>query len=177
MIRAEDQMVGLLTEILKTLRYIEKDLRTGVPGSGRKAEKFKTNNFLVDEDGRLTHVGGNKMDLALGQNAQIQITGFEDAAGNAAQIDGVPSWSVEGDQGLGDLQIAADGLSALFVRNGTVGLCTVKMAADADLGPDEALIFGTVDLNCRAGSAVKIDLDVQAVDAVPAPVPTPAPTA
>lgn len=107
------------------------------------------------------------MQLQLNQDAQIDVAGVVDAGGNPALVDGDLKWSVKGDLSLGDLQVAADFKSAKFVRNGGVGLVTVQVSADADLGPGEALIMAEVDLDCLGGVAATIKLNAVAVDKVP----------
>lgn len=106
------------------------------------------------------------MNLLLKENAQIKITGIQDAEGNPAQIEGDKvAWSVSGDQGLGELQVSEDTKSALFVRNGKVGTCAVEMRGDADLGPDQKDIVGVVELVCLGGEAVKFAFEATAVPA------------
>lgn len=106
------------------------------------------------------------MKLQLGFDAQLTVTGIKDAAGNPATVDGDKlDWAVAGDLSLGDLVVAEDGKSALFKRNGKVGVCKVQVSGDADLGPDVKLIVGEVDIECLGGEAVVFELDAQAVPA------------
>ncbi len=72
---------------------------------------------------------------------------------------------MKGDLSLGDLEVAADMKSATFKRNGAVGLCTIQVSGDADLGPDEKLIVGEVDVECLGGQAVVFELKAEAVPA------------
>jgi len=105
------------------------------------------------------------MKLQITENAAIGITGIKDAKGNPASIDGVPKWDVKGDLSLGDLEVAADSMSAVFKRNGAVGTCTIQVSGDADLGPDEKLIIGEVEIECLGGEAVVFELEAKAVPA------------
>jgi hypothetical protein len=160
---ADKQQVDLLIQIVDLLKRIERNLRPVRP----LAVAIKLATFKINQNGR---VRTEDMNLLLSENAEIDILGIEDAAGNPAVIDGDAKWSVSGDLGLGELQVAADNKSALFVRNGKVGTCAVEVRGDADLGPDVSEIVASVELVCLGGQAVKINLDAKAVPAVtPAP--------
>lgn len=52
--------------------------------------------------------------------------------GTAGNVEGAPVWTT--DLQLADLRVAADGMSADLVHNGAVGMVTVSIAADGDLG-------------------------------------------
>jgi len=106
------------------------------------------------------------MKLQLSENAQLTVTGIKDAGGNDALVDGDLKWAVAGDLGLGDLQVATDTRSALFVRNGKVGVCKVQVTADADLTAGEKLIMAEAELECLGGEAVVIELNASAVPVV-----------
>lgn len=155
----QDQLqLELLSEIVDLLRRIERNLRPVRP----PAVRFKYEKFKITTDGKQKVEGD--MNLLLAEHAEIDITGIEDEAGNAAQIEGDKVlWTVAGDQGLGDLQVAEDTKSAKFVRNGKVGTCTVEFRGDADLGPDEELIVGSVELACLGGKAVRFTVEAKAV--------------
>lgn len=153
------QEVELLKKILETLNRIERHLRpVGPPAAAIELEVFKTT-----KDGlvRMTD-----MKLSLGENAQIKVKAIKDAAGNPALVDGVLTWAVAGDQGLGDLVADADGLGATFTRNGTVGVCSIQVSGDADLGAGVKTIMGEVQLECLGGEAVSFDLEATVVPAV-----------
>lgn len=77
------------------------------------------------------------------------------ASGNPAPVEGQPSWSVQ--QGDVIVEPAADGLSAT-ISAGLVGTSIVAINADADLGPDQALISSTVVLTVAAPVAVNLEL-------------------
>lgn len=82
-----------------------------------------------------------------------------DRKGNPAPIDGVPTWSVS-DPTIISLDIAADGLSAVAIAAGPVGLCQVNVSADADLGDGVETISGTVDFQVVAAKAVGLAIPV-----------------
>lgn len=104
------------------------------------------------------------MNLLLNEDADISVKGIKDAAGNDAAVEGDKlSWSVAGAQDLGELTVADDGKSAKFVRNGKVGTCQVEVRGDADLGPDEKIIIGSVELVCLGGQAERFELEAVAV--------------
>ncbi len=107
------------------------------------------------------------MKLQLNENAEIKVKAIKDAAGNPASVEGgVLTWSAKGELSLGDLVVAADGLSAVFKRNGAVGSVTVQVSGDADLGPDVKTIVGEVVVECLGGEAVAFDLEANAIPAV-----------
>lgn len=102
------------------------------------------------------------MNLQQGENAAL-VLAIKDAGGNAAHVqDDKVEWSVS-DSSLGDLQIAPDFMSALFVPNGTVGSCQVQAMGDADLGEGVKSIMGFVDINVLSGEAVVMELSATAV--------------
>lgn len=80
-----------------------------------------------------------------------------DAYGYPAKVDGVPTWGVS-DPTIGQIQPAADGLSATFTTLGPVGLVQVNVSADADLGAGMKTISGTLDIQVEAGEAVSLSI-------------------
>lgn len=154
-------LIEVMEKILVTLSYMEKSLRPVRP----LATVIETEVFKINQDGSKERA--TDMKLQLGQNAEIKVTGIKDAAGNPAQVEGDKlDWSVKGDLALGDLEVSADGLSALFKRNGAVGIVTVQVSGDADLGPDTKTIVGEVEVECLGGEAVVFELEANAVPAV-----------
>lgn len=110
--------------------------------------------------------GETNMNLLLGENAKVEILGIKDAAGNDAKIEGDKvTWSVSGDQDLGELQVSEDTKSVLFVRNGKPGTCSVEARGDADLTEGVKEIVGVVELVCLGGEAVKFEMNATAVPA------------
>lgn len=169
--KSKKELEGLQLEVLQRLevlidkqnQFLERLERYLRPKEIATVIEIK--KFIKDKQtGQLTEVTkGGPMKLQVTENAQITVTGVKDAGGNPAQLDGELSWSVAGDQGLGDLQVAADKQSALFVRNGKVGVCKVQVSGDADLSPGERLIMAEVELECLAGEATVIELNAEAV--------------
>lgn len=80
-----------------------------------------------------------------------------DAHGHLARVDGVPSWSLS-DNSLGVLDVAADGLSAVFTTGDQLGLVQVNVSADADLGGGVRTISGTLDIQVEGGEAVSLGI-------------------
>ena len=80
-----------------------------------------------------------------------------DQYGNPAKIDGVPSWQVS-DAAIGNITPAADGLSAVFVTTGTLGVVQVSAQADADLGAGVRPLTATLDIAVEASEAVVLGL-------------------
>jgi len=109
-------------------------------------------------------VGDKNMNLLLNEDAEISVKGIKDAAGNDATVEGDKlSWSVAGAQDLGELTVSEDGKSAKFARNGKVGTCQIEVRGDADLGPEEKIIIGSVELVCLGGQAERFELEAVAV--------------
>lgn len=168
----EDLRLIALTEILVEQNIVMIDLLKRIERGQRPerplASVIELEVFKLTENGP---VRMEDMKLALNQNAEIKIKAIKDAAGNPAKVDGDKlEWTMKGDLSLGTLTPAADGMSALFVRNGAVGKVTVQVSGDADLGPDVKLIVGEVEIECLGGEAVMFELEAVAVDVV-APTP------
>lgn len=157
----ELKQLAILEEMLKTLKYIERNLRGPI---GKPAAVFEFETYIIKPNG--DQIKGENMNLQLGENALIKLVAIKDAAGNPAKVEGdLLTWSVSGDLSLGDLEVAADGLSAIFKRNGAIGTCTVEVKGDADLGPDVKEIVGKVEIACLGGEAVVFELEATAVPA------------
>lgn len=106
------------------------------------------------------------MNLKVSQQVSVAVVA-EDKFGNpTGAFDAAPAWSLS-DPSLGDVQVAADGLSALVVPNGKLGSCQLQVLAKAD-GKDLA---GSLDLVLIAGDATQIVLQAGV------PVDQPAPSA
>lgn len=158
-LKHDQMMIELLTEILKNLKFIERNLRP----VQSEAVKFEFDLIKLTPNGE---VRVSKMDLQLNENALVKVKAIKDAAGNPAKVEGDKlNWGVEGDQSLGTLEVSEDGLSAKFVRNGGIGSCVITVTGDADLGPDEKLIKGSVEVNCLGGQAVEFELDASPIPA------------
>lgn len=76
---------------------------------------------------------------------------------NPARIDGMPTWALS-DPSIGTLTPNADGLSAVFVTSGVLGLTQVSAQADADLGAGVRHIARTLDIAVEASEAVSLGL-------------------
>ena len=84
------------------------------------------------------------------------------AAGNPAQVDGVPLWTVvEGDA---TLEVAPDGMSCYLI-SGTVGNSQITVSADADLGSGVNTITDTIDLAVVSAQASSLGLVVGTAEA------------
>lgn len=156
----EYRQIELLEEVVNLLKRIERSLRPERP----LAVVIELDVFKLNKSGREK---AEDMKLTLDQNAEIKVKAIKDAAGNPALVEGKLAWAVKGDLNLGDLEVAEDGMSALFKRNGAVGTCTIQVSGDADLGPDEKIIVGEVELECLGGQAVVFELEANAVPVAP----------
>ena len=103
---------------------------------------------------------------------------FRTAAGNPAKVDGVPAWSVS-DENVLEVQPAADGLSAVVLAKGPLGVGQVRVTADADLGTGVREINGLLDVEVVASEATSVIVvsgTPEEQNPAPAPEPTPEPT-
>lgn len=151
---------------LRTIQLLEKiesllyRIARNTTPAYRKAVRIK----LLAKSTISGEMGEETMNLLLGEDAEISVTGIVDEGGNPATVEGdALNWSVAGDQDLGTLEVAADGKSAKFVRNGKSGTCMVEVRGDADLGPDQDIIVGSVELVCLGGKAVRFEMQANAV--------------
>lgn len=81
------------------------------------------------------------------------VTSFVNAKGNAATVDGVPAWSLEGDP-IGEVTPAEDGLSATIALNGTIGTAQLSVKADADRSGEIRELVLTADIQIVPGEAI-----------------------
>lgn len=96
--------------------------------------------------------------IILTDEQQVPVTvKFQTAAGNAANVDGIPSWKTS-DAAILTVTPAPDGLSALVVTAGGLGSAQVSVEADADLGSGVRAITGILDVEVRAAEAVSASL-------------------
>lgn len=101
------------------------------------------------------------MFLKVTEKAKISIK-ISDKFGNEAKVDGKPVWALSAE--LGTLEVAEDGLSAVFSPGPAVGALMVQVKADADLdatGVKE--ILGELALDLLAGEAEKVELAAEVV--------------
>jgi len=82
----------------------------------------------------------------------IATVAFTDAVGNAAVVDGVPVWE-SSNPAVAGMVVSPDGLTATFTRQ-AVGLTSVTVTADADLGEGIRQLVLTGDLEFIPGEAV-----------------------
>ena len=83
---------------------------------------------------------------------------IRDRFDNPANVDGVPVWTLS-DPTLGILEVAPDGMSAIF-RARRTGQGQINVAADADLGEGVRQITGVLDLTVLAAEATLIRFSV-----------------
>ena len=77
-----------------------------------------------------------------------------DAKGNPAKVDGAPQYALAGLEG--EIEVAEDGLSAIFTPSGALGVGKIQVKADADLGEGVVEILGELEVEVIAGDAVSI---------------------
>ena len=78
---------------------------------------------------------------------------FTSAAGNPAQVDGVPVW-LSSNEAVVTVVAAEDGMSAVATTVGPIGEAQVPVSADADLGEGVKPIVGTLDITVIGSEAV-----------------------
>lgn len=135
-----------LKKILEALLRVEAILKPMGVASG---VEFYTN--INGQNQKVT-----SMLLKVNQNLPVSVK-FKDKFGNDAAVDGVPVWAVT-DVALADLEVAADGLSAVLKPKGAVGTLKVQVTADADLGEGVKSILGELEVQLLPGEAVTVEL-------------------
>lgn len=83
--------------------------------------------------------------------------GFTTSTGNPATIDGTPRWA-SSDEAVVTLRVAEDGLSAVAVSVGPLGMAQISVTADADLGEGVREITGILEIEVRAAEAVFVGI-------------------
>lgn len=146
---------GLLYKMVRLLRRIKKTLMS-IESLLKSPEMATALEFYTIIDGRLTKV--EKMyPLKVTQNLPLILKPV-DAKGNPALVDttnGVPTWGIS-DVSFAELEVAADGMSALLKPKGPLGQFQVLVTADADLGAGVKEILGAMDVETIAGEAVSV---------------------
>lgn len=137
----------LIREMGHTLNRIEQQLKSVF--AARAVE------FYTWVNGQKVKLGGS-MFLEAGKRLPLSIEP-KDANGNAARVDGAPVWALS-NEALGSLDVDAAGMSAIFTPSGMVGVTTIQVKADADLGEGVEEIFGTLDVEVLSGKAVSISI-------------------
>lgn len=143
------RILKLLKKILKTLLRIEELLKP--------VGRATTVEFYTEINGILTKVN-NMFPLKVTQNLPLVLKAL-DAKGNPAQLDASnpPAWNVT-DELLATLEIAEDKMSAVLKPVGPLGVVTVTVHGDADLGEGQKDILGTVEIEMIAGDAVSLQV-------------------
>jgi len=121
----------------------------------------------------ITIIGDEAMDVKIpeGKRAKFQVVP-QDVSGNPAPIDGNVTWSSV-DQTL--LQVVPDTASAnqsqAWIENnvgGSLGVCGIKVGADADTGSGVVTISATFEFEAVAGQAAGYGLNqVGALEDIP----------
>jgi len=88
------------------------------------------------------------------QKCALAIT-IVDKKGNAAKVDGVPSWS-SSDESVATVTAAEDGLSASVVAAGPLGTAQINVTADADLGEGVKPIAGVLEVQVVGGETASV---------------------
>jgi hypothetical protein len=110
--------------------------------------------FMVESDGNFMEI--ENMQMSVDKVCTLKIAPV-DKFGNAAKVDGMPSWSLT-DPSLGALAVDADGMGATFTPSGALGALSVQVNADADLGEGVKTIAGELPLELLAGEAAVVNV-------------------
>lgn len=154
--RLLDKAIAYFVNLLEEVRAIRK----AIEELGTTEPKDLVIEFYELVDGqkrKVTHLAN----LKITQKAELSVS-IKDRAGNPAQVDGAPVWSLT-DPSLGDLVAAADGLSATLTPKGPLGSCEIQVNADADLGEGVKTILGSLPVDFVAGDAETIEIALGAV--------------
>lgn len=116
--------------------------------------------FAVTIDG-VTREDVSAMQFKVTQQFPITLT-FQDAAGNPAQIQGVPEWTNNNTNVL-SMEVAADGMSAVVSAVGPAGSGQISVKADSNLGEGITEITGVLDVEALPGDATVITLNTGSV--------------
>lgn len=160
-ILVDQKLVEAVEDLLLRVEKIEEKL-----GLEDKEPEAVSVIFYTTKKGKKIQLGGN-MFLKINEKLPLSVS-FADVQGNAAKVDGAPAWALS-DASIGDLIVAADGMSAEFTPK-AIGACKVQVNADADLGQGVTSILGELDVDVLALEAVSVSIAAGA-PYVPAPAP------
>ena len=144
-------MVYLLFAIEKDFKELIKKLNDLI-NSLVPTNFAETIKFFTIINGQKVEV--SKMFLKVSQKLPLSIA-IADRFGNPAKVDGVPQWAVS-DESVASLEVAEDGMSAMLVPVGPVGIVMVQAKADADMGEGVKEILGEMEVEMIAGDAETI---------------------
>lgn len=116
--------------------------------------RIQYNVFYLD-----TQIYMEDIDMLILTDTQQVILSIEPKtkAGNLANVDGIPQWSVV-DGTLLEITPDATGLSATITTTGALGTTQVSVTVDADLGEGVTEITGVLDIEVKAGQAVSLGI-------------------
>lgn len=122
----------------------------------RKARYLEL-RFVSQRGLGIVFVGGKLMLLL--SNAQKVSAALDptDQYGNPARIDGVPTWN-NSDATIVQLDVAADGLTAVVTALGPLGTAQISASVDADLGAGVRPLTVTSDIQVEASEAVALGI-------------------
>ena len=119
--------------------------------------------FTVEIEGQITE-GATAITMTNSQQASATIQPV-DKKGQPAPVDGVPVWA-SSDETIITVESAADGLSAVAVSH-LVGVATILVEVDADLGEGVKPINGSHEVEVTGGVATGESIIVSAGEATP----------
>lgn len=125
-----------------------------IPILGRISEQSApvtaTPQFRGGKKGRLLMA----FQLSDSQHVPLSIAAV-DKKGKPAKLDGAPEWLVDNTELLA-LTPSADGMSCDVAAVGPLGIGTVTVKADADLGAGRVELIGTLEIEVTGGQATNV---------------------
>lgn len=121
----------------------------------KRRARYLELRFVSQRGLGIVFVGGKLMLLL--SNAQKVTASCEptDQYGNPARIDGIPTWN-NSDPTIVQLDVAANGLTAVVTALGPLGTAQISATVDADLGAGVRTISQTADIQVEASEAVSL---------------------
>ena len=153
-----------LVEVFRKLKLVLKSLEK-IANLLKPVEGSKSFKFYQIKNGQKVRL--MKMELSGKEKLAIAVS-FEDDYSNAAPVQ-APSMSLS-DASMGDLVVAADGLSAECQLNGKAGSLKILVDADADLGEGVVPVHGeSEEIIVLPGMASKVKVVAVKVEMAPLP--------
>ena len=158
---AENQRIGFnrisqfalaLFELRQILITVQKSVDDLKPKPVPSAATIKIYQTINGQEMEIT-----EMEILTGAQQRKLTLSIKDAQGNAAVVDGLPSWSVT-DGALASLVVADDAMSAILSSAGGIGLFKVQVHADADMGAGVIDLLGEAEFEVISSQATILEL-------------------
>lgn len=94
--------------------------------------------------------------LEQNQEFTATLTNVKDGQGRDTTFDGIPTWETS-DATIGDLRVAADGLSAIVGSLAVDGGVTITVTGDARMGEEVVPVMGVLSVIVAPGDVAIFD--------------------